>query len=89
MEVIFREPAAIIIFLSSLIYISPTLSLYAFILLPIAGLVIGQIGKSLKKTSAKAQQALGNLLSVFEETLTGMRIIKAFSAENSVSAKWS
>ncbi len=88
LEILFREPAAIIIFLCSLIYISPTLSLYAFILLPVAGLVIGQIGKSLKKTSSKAQQALGNLLSVFEETLTGMRIIKAFSGEKGVTAKF-
>lgn len=88
LEIIFREPAAIIIFLITLIYISPTLSLYAFILLPVAGLVIGQIGKSLKRTSGKAQKSLGELLSVVEETLTGMRIIKAFSAEQSVKANF-
>jgi ABC-type multidrug transport system fused ATPase/permease subunit len=82
LEVIFREPLTMILFLSTMVIMSPQLSLFVFILLPIAGLLIGQIGKSLRRTSAKSQAKMGVLLSTIEETLSGLRIIKAFTAEN-------
>ena len=81
LEAVFREPIAIVVFLGALIYTSPQLSIFILVLLPIAGLLIGQIGKSLKKTSVQSQSKLGDLLSTIEETLTGLRIIKAFNAE--------
>ena len=81
LEVIFREPLTIILFLSTMLFMSPQLSLFVFVLLPIAGLAIGQIGKSLRRTSSKSQAKMGILLSTIEETLSGLRIIKAFTAE--------
>jgi len=81
LEATFREPIAIIGFLAVLFMTSVQLTLFIFILLPVAGLIIGQIGKSLKKTSSQGQNKMGELLSILEETLTGIRIIKAFNAE--------
>lgn len=81
LEVIFREPLTVILFLATMLLMSPQLSLFVFILLPVAGLIIGQIGKSLRRTSTKSQAKMGMLLSNIEETLGGLRIIKAFTAE--------
>ncbi len=81
LEVIFREPFTIFIFLATMLMMSPQLSLVVFILLPVAGLIIGQIGKSLRKTSHKSQAKMGLLLSNIEETLSGLCIIKAFTSE--------
>lgn len=81
LEVFIREPLTIVIFLSAMIYISPSLSLFIFIFLPIAGLIIGVVGKSLRKSSNISQQYLAEMLAVIEETLTGMRVVKAFNAE--------
>ena len=81
LEVIFREPFTVILFLGTMIFISPQLSVFVFVLLPIAGLIIGQIGKSLRRTSSKGQAKMGVLLSTIEETLSGLRIIKGFTAE--------
>ena len=81
LEVIFREPFTIFLFLGTMIFWSPQLSLFVLVLLPIAGIIIGQIGKSLRRTSAKSQSKMGVLLSNIEETLSGLRIIKSFNAE--------
>ncbi len=81
LEVIFRDPLTIILFLTTMVLMSPALSLFVFILLPIAGLLIGQLGKSLRRTSAKGQAQMGTLLASIEETLSGLRIIKGFTAE--------
>ena len=81
LEVIFRDPATIIIFLTSLFLMSYQLTLAGLILLPVAGFVIGRLGKKLKMTSFRGQEKMGFLLSVIEETLSGLRIIKAFNAE--------
>ena len=81
LEVIFREPITVILFLTTMVLMSPQLSLFVFILLPVAGLLIGQIGKSLRRTSAKSQAQMGVLLSAIEETLGGLRIIRGFTAE--------
>ena len=88
LETTFREPIAVIGFLLVLFMTSVQLTLFIFVLLPISGLVIGQIGKSLKKTSSKGQNKMGELLSILEETLTGIRIIKAFNAEEKSTEKF-
>jgi len=81
LEVIFRAPLNIVLFLAFMIVMSPQLSLFVFILLPVAGLIIGYIGKSLRRTSSKGQAKMGMLVSNIEETLGGLRIIKAFTSE--------
>ena len=80
LELIFREPLAIIINVASLIYLSPELTLVSLFLLPISAFVISRIGKSLKRTAKKGQEQLGFLFSAMDEGLGGIRIIKAFNA---------
>lgn len=80
LELFFREPIAIIINVTALIYLSPQLTIISFILLPITALVISRIGKSLKRTAKKGQEQMGLLFSSMEEGLSGIRVIKAFNA---------
>ncbi len=79
-EVVFKEPFTIIFFLGTLVVWSPELTGFVLILLPLTGLVIGRVGKSLKKSSKKVQDQMGVLLSSMIEALSGLRIIKAFNA---------
>lgn len=88
LELVFREPLLILISLITLIMISPYLTLYIFILLPVAGLFIALIGRSLKKHSGRSKEVLGHLFSAMEETLGGLKVIKAFIAERFVSEKF-
>jgi subfamily B ATP-binding cassette protein MsbA len=80
LELIFREPIAILIHLGVLIYWSPSLTLISLILLPISAFVISLIGKSLKKTAKAGQEQMGVLYSSLDENLSGIRIVKAFNA---------
>lgn len=80
LELIFREPVAIIINVATLIYLSPQLTLASLILLPISAFVISRIGKSLKRTAKKGQEQMSLLYSSIDEGLGGIRIIKAFNA---------
>ncbi|MBK8873517.1 MAG: ABC transporter ATP-binding protein [Bacteroidetes bacterium] len=88
LEATFREPLTILLFLFTMIFISPQLTLFVFILLPLTAILISRIGKSLKRTSVKSKERLGVLLSIIEETLSGLRIIKAFNAEKPVQNKF-
>ena len=88
LEAAFREPLNIIVFLITMFTMSSELTTFVLVLLPIAGLIIGRIGKSLKKKSVQAQEKMGELLSNIEETLGGLRIIHAFTAEKSASKKF-
>lgn len=81
LEMVFRDPITILIFLTSMFLINVKLTLLALIMLPISGILIGRIGKKLKATAFKSREKMGILLSVIEETLSGLRIIKAFNAE--------
>ncbi len=81
LEALFKEPLTILIFLVSLIMISPQLVVIVFVTLPLIGFLIGRIGKILKKYSQKSQSKLGDLVSLYEETLMGIRIIKAFNSQ--------
>jgi subfamily B ATP-binding cassette protein MsbA len=80
LEMAFRDPITIIASLVILFVISPSLTIFVLVLLPISGLIIGRIGKSLKRTSDKGQKKMGFILSVIEESISGLRIIKAFNA---------
>lgn len=81
LQIIFREPLIIIGALSFMIYVSPTLTIFVFILLLFTAFVIGGIGRALKKTSNLVQERLGSIVSIVEEALSGLRIIKGFNAE--------
>ena len=80
LELVFRDPIAIVIHVFSLFYISPHLTLVSFFLLPITAFVVSRIGKSLKKTVKNSQEKLGLLYSIMDESLSGIRIIKGFNA---------
>ena len=80
LELIFREPFAVIINVATLIYLSPELSLISFFLLPISATVISIIGRSLKRTAKKSQEQTSRLYSAMDEGIDGIRIIKAFNA---------
>jgi len=80
LEMIVRDPVTIIAFLIFMISISPQLTLFVLIILPITGFIIGRIGKSLRKQSKIGQNLFAGLLSTIEETIGGLRIIKAFNA---------
>ena len=88
LSMMFRDPFTIIIFVTYLAVTSPHLTLFALIMLPVSGWAIARISRSLKSASFKGQQALGRLLSVLEETLTGLRIIKGFNAEGKMTGQF-
>jgi ATP-binding cassette, subfamily B, bacterial MsbA len=89
MEGLIKDPLNIIILLSTLIFISPKLSFFLLIFLPLTGFIIGRISRSLKRQSNDAAVKQGEALSVLEETLTGLRVIKAFTAEKIIGGKFS
>lgn len=80
LEALYFQPLNILIFLVALIVLSAKLTLYILLFLPLTALIIGVIGRSLRKKSARNQQLMGQVMSSFEETLGGIRIIKAFNA---------
>ncbi|HUB62477.1 MAG TPA: ABC transporter ATP-binding protein [Puia sp.] len=81
LEGMIKDPLTIIGYLAYMIYLSPTLSLFLLILLPLTGFLIGRISRVLKRQSQDAAMRLGESLSVLDETLSGIRIIKGFGAE--------
>ncbi|MCM4168254.1 Putative multidrug export ATP-binding/permease protein [Arenibacter antarcticus] len=82
LELIVREPLTILFTILIMFGISTELTLFVFIFIPIAGMIISRIGKSLKKKSDRVQKEQGEFLSIVEETLGGLRVIKAFNAES-------
>ena len=88
LEMLFRDPIAIIVYLGTLFFMSFNLTLFVLLLLPITGGLIGWVGKSLRKTSFRGQRKLGTLMSVVEETIGGMRIIKAFNAGDKMNERF-
>jgi ATP-binding cassette subfamily B protein/subfamily B ATP-binding cassette protein MsbA len=87
-DMIFKNPILIFIYLLAMIFISWQLTLFVLILLPMAGYVMGQVGKKLKRKSLLGQSQLGLLISQVEETLGGLRIVKAFNAEKKIQARF-
>lgn len=80
-EMFFREPFIILSTLGVLIWMSPQLTLFVLVLLPVVSFLITRIGKSLKRASTRAQESMGDILSLTEETVSGLKVIKAFTAE--------
>jgi len=89
LEMIVREPLMILFSLIVMLFLSVKLTLFVFLFLPISGFFISKIGKTLKKKSLKVQEEQGVFLSILEETMSGLRIIKAFDAESVFSKKFS
>jgi subfamily B ATP-binding cassette protein MsbA len=88
LEGIFREPLTILVILATLVFLSPPLSIFLFVLLPLTGFIIGRVSRALRKQSNIAQEQLGTLMSILDETLGGLRVIKAFNAENLLRSKF-
>ncbi|TSA34366.1 MAG: ABC transporter ATP-binding protein [Porphyromonadaceae bacterium] len=81
LEKFFRDPLNILIFLIGMFIMSPTLTLIVLLILPISAFLIGTVGRNLRKISSRSQNQMGMLMSMVEETLSGLRIIKAFNAQ--------
>ncbi len=88
LEGLIKDPLNILIILFTLFFLSVPLSLFLFILLPLTGFIIGRVSRSLKKQSTVAQEQLGVLMSILDETLTGLRVIKAFNAESILKSRF-
>lgn len=88
LDMMFKNPVMIIVCLGVMIFISWQLTLFVLILLPLAGLVMGRVGKRLKRRSLEMQDQWGLLMSNIEETLGGLRIVKAFNAEDKMRSRF-
>ncbi len=84
LDMFFKNPPIIIVSLVAMFVMSWQLTIFVLVLFPVTSSLIGRIGKSLKRSSLKGQNKMGELLSTIEETLSGLRIIKAFNAEQKV-----
>ena len=80
LEMLIKDPLTILFFFLFMVTLSPKLTLFVLIVLPLAGLIIGKVGKMLKKESKEGQTKLAGIISTVEETISGLRIIKAFNA---------
>lgn len=87
-DILFKNPLMILIYLIMLFIISWQLTLFAMVLLPVAGLLIGRIGRSLKRSSTIGQEQTADILTQIEETLGGLRVVKAFNAEEKLQARF-
>jgi len=88
LELIVKEPLTILFSIGIMIGISLKLTLFVFVFIPVSGFIISKIGKSLKKKSGRAQQEQGTFLSIIEETLGGLKVIKSFTAESYFTRKF-
>ena len=88
LQMLFRDPITIVIYLIFLFSISFELTIFVVLILPLAGILIGRIARGLRKTTFRGQQRLGELLALLEETLGGLRIIKAFNGEGRMTGKF-
>ena len=89
LELIVREPLTIVFTMLVMFFISTKLTVFVFVFIPVAGMLISRIGKSLKRRSDRVQREQGMFLSLVEEALGGLRVVKAFNAENDFGAKFS
>lgn len=88
LDMLFKNPVLIVVYLCAMVTISWQLTLFVFILLPLAGYAMGKVGKRLKRTSYETQTQWGVLMSIIEETLGGLRVIKAFNAEENANKRF-
>lgn len=88
LEIIIKEPLTIVFTIISMFYISTKLTLFVFVFIPLSGLLISFIGKSLKRKSSRVQKEAGIFLSILDETLGGLKIVKSYNAESSFQTKF-
>ena len=88
LDMLFKDPIMIVVYLFTLFTISWQLTLFVLILLPIAGFLIGRIGRSLKRASTKGQEQNAEILTQIDETLGGLRVVKAFNAEGKLTHRF-
>ncbi|MFZ4455089.1 MAG: ABC transporter ATP-binding protein [Bacteroidales bacterium] len=88
LDMIFKNPIMILVYLGTMFALSWQLTIFVLILLPISGYIMGTVGKKLKRTSLEGQQQWGFLMSQLEETLGGLRVIKAFNAEGKIRSRF-
>ena len=88
LDMLFKDPIMMLVYLITLFTISWQLTLFVLILLPIAGLLIGRIGRSLKRASTKGQEQNAEILTQIDETLGGLRVVKAFNAESKLTHRF-
>jgi ATP-binding cassette subfamily B protein/subfamily B ATP-binding cassette protein MsbA len=88
LDMLFKNPVLILIYLITMIILSWQLTLFVMVVLPIMGFVMGRVGRTLKRSSFEAQNKWGELMSQVEETLSGLRVIKAFNAEEKISRRF-
>ena len=88
LDMLFKDPIMIVVYLITLFTISWQLTLFVLILLPIAGFLIGRIGRSLKRASTKGQEQNAEILTQIDETLGGLRVVKAFNAEGKLNHRF-
>ena len=88
LELVVREPLTILFSIAAMLAISSKLTLFVFIFIPVSGLIISRIGKNLKAKSKKAQQETGYFISILDETLGGMKVVKSYNAENLFISKF-
>lgn len=88
LEILFKSPIMVVISLATLFIISWKLTLFALIFLPVSGFLISRIAKSLKNAAKRGKTRLGDLISVIEETLGGLKVIKAFNGEKQFKSRF-
>lgn len=88
LESLFREPITILFYFTYLVMLSPQLTLFLVLFLPVAGFILGRVGRTLKKKNQRVLQQFSNMFSTIEETLGGIRVIKAFNAERKVKQRF-
>lgn len=88
LRVVFREPATIILYFAVLFFMSVKLTIFTILVIPISGAIIGGITKRLKKKAVESQESLGRIVNILDETIGGMRVIKAFGAKKYINAKF-
>lgn len=88
LDVLFKDPIMLLIYLITLFCISWQLTLFVLVLLPVAGLLIGRVGRSLKRASLHGQEQNAEILTQIDETLGGLRVVKAFNAEDKLKQRF-
>lgn len=88
LRVVFKEPVTIILYFAVLFFMSVKLTLFTLILIPVSGAIIGGITRRLKKNAIESQESLGRIVNILDETIGGMRVIKAFGAQKYIRSKF-
>ncbi len=88
LDMFLKNPVLIFVYLATMLVMSFQLTLFVFLVLPFAGLIIGRVGKSLKKTSLEGQNKMGVVMAILDESLSGLRIVKAFNAEHKMEGRF-